>query len=267
MKRLLFFIGILIMQIQANAAWRNTMIRLRHEMGRTISITIDGRKYNKIGRSITVSDLPPGNHRIKIYKYNSNGYGYSNGILIYQGNLQTRPGRIYYLIASNSGLDIEENCCIDDYGHWNNDENWDREERWEQRIDDGDMNWNNNQRWDNDRDRNRNRNRDQNDRDWGNFNGQMSEGRFSQLIEQVRKASFETAKVSVAKQALRDNRISCNQLLRILNELSFESTKLQFAKDAYNSVVDRNNYYLINDAFTFQSSKEDLMDHINKVGR
>lgn len=263
MKKIILFACLFMASTLTFAGWKSAMLRLKHETGRSISVTIDGRKYNKIGRSITVSDLPPGNHRIKIYRYSSNGYGYSGGVLIYQGMLNMRPGRIYYAVVSNDGLDVEENCCIDDYGHWNQNDQWDDFDDYQSpdSNDPDDRNWNNNNRWNQDR-------RDNyDDNSWGNYHGQMSEGRFQSLIDQIRKASFESSKTSVAKQALRNNRITCSQLLRILNEFSFESTKLQFAKDAYRSVVDRNNYFQVNDAFTFQSSKDELLEFLEQSAR
>ncbi len=262
MKKIILVAMILASGIQSFASWKSAMLRIKHEMGRSISISVDDRKYAKIGRALTVGDLPPGNHRIKIYKYNSNGYGYTNGILIYQGILNLRPGRIYYGIVSNDGnIDLEENCCIDDYGHWNNNDNWDNVEQMNDApYHEHEDNWNNNHGWNQ-----QNHHDSHTENGWGSFNGQMSEGRFAQLIGQIQKASFETSKASIANQALKTNKISCQQLLRIMSEFSFESTKLQFAKDAYKNVTDRNNYYLINDAFTFQSSKDDLLEFLDRI--
>ena len=180
---------------------------------------------------------------------------------MYQGTIRMKPGRIYYATVANNVLDVEENCCLDDMGKWNHNNNWADEENemgYRDERDANESNWNNNHQWDNDR-------RDNyNDNAWENFNGQMSEGRFNQLIDQIRKASFENSKVSVAKQALKNNRISCRQLLSIIHEFSFESTKLQFAKDAYSKVGDKQNYFIINDAFTFQSSKDELTEFLDR---
>lgn len=256
------------------------MLRVRETFGRTISITIDGKRFNKLGRTLTVGDLPSGRHAIKVYAYNSNGYGYRNGKLIYQGSLTTRPGRIYYLNVNRMTMDLEENCCIDDYGQWNQNDNWDN---W----DDEHQCWNNNQNWkNNDNHRkdddyynswnNKNDNEDwrknddgryeddYNDRNWNNYSGVMSSGGYNQLIDQIRKASFESSKVSVANTGLRGNRITVQQLVGILREFSFESTKLDFAKSSYRMVVDKRNYFLVNDVFTFQSSKDDLNEFLQK---
>lgn len=280
MKKLLLFTLILLMNLASDAHYKQCMLRIREDRGRTISVTIDGRRYNKISRTLTVGDLPAGRHSLKIFAYNSNGYGYRNGRLIYSGNITTRPGGIYYCSVERGDLEVEENCCIDDYGRWNQDDNW---ENW----DEDNHCWNNNQNWrnndaprheddyynswnnrnDNDDWRKRNNERtddDYNDRNWNNYSGVMSNGGYNQLLDQIRKASFESSKVSAAKTGLKGNKITVNQLIGILNEFTFESTKLDFAKSSYRMVVDRRNYILVNDVFTFQSSKDDLNDFLQK---
>jgi len=44
---------------------------------------------------------------------------------------------------------------------------------------------------------------------------------------------------------------------------SFEATRLDFAKFAYKYTYDISNYYKLNDAFTFESSIEELNNFIN----
>ena len=256
MKKIFFLIAVLFINISAFAIpWQKSMLRIKEEHGRAISVTIDGKRFNKIGRSLTVNDVSSGRHMIKIYRYNSNGHGYANGILVYQGNLTLKPSHIYYLTIANKALDIEENCCIDDYGHWNNNDTWDRYE------DQDDNSWNNNNQWNN------NPRDNYNENTWDAYTGVMSNGRFQLLLDQVRKASFESSKVNVAKQALRNNKITCDQLVSLLHEFSFESTKVQFAKDNYRNIVDKRHFFLINDVFTFQSSKDELTEFLNRQER
>jgi hypothetical protein len=265
----------------------SAMLRIREDRGHALSITINGRKYPKIARNLTVGDLPIGMHRIKIFKYNSNGHGFSNGRLIYQGDIRVKPSRIYYITAMNGSIDVEENCCLDDYGHWNNNDNW---ENWddERNCWNNNRNWNrensnpNNPNWNNDHDNDwnndnsndnwnknnkdnwkRNDHNDYNDPNWNGYEGGMSSGRFEQVLQQVRKSSFESSKLSIANQAIRDNKITVAQMVSLLNEFNFENTKLQFAKDNYRRVVDPKNYFLVNDVFTFESSKEDLNNFLS----
>lgn len=286
-KYALLLLAIVSIHFESNASWNRAMLRLREDQGRTITVSIDGKRFNKMGRTITVGDLPVGRHDIKVFRYNSNGHGYQVGNLIYAGKILIKPGRIYYCTVFRNSMDIEENCCVDDYGHWNQNDNWDD---WDQ----DNNRWNNNRKWtnddrhkgDDDLDRNndwtnrndndnwKNDNRDHWNRKnqdnnydgetWNNFKGQISNGRFDQLIEQIRKASFESSKVSTANAGLMNVQITVKQLIGILNELSFESTKLDFAKNNYKKLIDKRNFYLINDAFDFQSSKDEINDFISK---
>lgn len=241
------------------AKWTKAMIRVREERGRTISVTVDGVRYSKIGKTVTISNLAPGSHMIKVFTYNSNGYGYRNGMMLYQGNITVKPGSIYYCSVIDRGMDVEENCCIDDYGHWNNNDNWDN---WDEEA----QTWNNNHRWNDNRnnDYNWNHNNNYEDNNWAHYQGGLSNSSYLQMIDQVRKASFESSKVNVLNTRLRYTTITVAQTVGILQELSFESTKLQFVKDNYNKIADKRNAILINDAFTFQSSKDDFLEFMNR---
>lgn len=255
MKKVLLLFAIVLVHITSFAYWNKGMIRIREENGRTLSVVIDGVRFAKIGRNITISNVRPGNHFLKIYAYNSNGYGYRQGMLLYQGNIMVKPGNIYYCSIYSNGMDIEENCCIDDYGHWNNNDYW---ENW----DEENQCWNNNRRWNEPNPWNRRDNYYQND--WNNYSGEMSTGRYNQMIEQVRKTSFESSKVTLLNTMLTNTRITVNQMIGILRELSFESTRLQFAKDKFNLLTNRQNAFMICDMFTFQSSKDDFMRFIQR---
>jgi hypothetical protein len=46
--------------------------------------------------------------------------------------------------------------------------------------------------------------------------------------------------------------------------LSFESTRLDFAKFAYTYTLDKENYYMVNNAFSFSSSVAELNNFIGQ---
>ena len=233
--------------------WSRGMLRVREERGRAISIIIDGVRQNTISNNLTITNLSPGLHRIQILRYNTNGYGYSNGILAYRGNINVQPGYIYYITVFNQAIDVEENCCIDDYGHWNHNDHW---------FDPAPVdNWNNNQQW----------NQHQypypqpptHHNAWNNYHGNLTHGRYIEIINQMRSISFETSKNTFANTVIQDVRLNTDQMMGILNEFSFESTKLKFAKENYTRISDPRNYFRVANIFTFQSSKDDLMRFIN----
>lgn len=95
---------------------------------------------------------------------------------------------------------------------------------------------------------------------YGNTNGYgaMNNRAFKDLTDLIEDASFESTKVSVAKQGVSSNWITSRQLRDILELFSFESTKTDFARWAYDYVVDKQNIHVIYKAFDFESSIQSL---------
>lgn len=82
--------------------------------------------------------------------------------------------------------------------------------------------------------------------------------------QQISKESFDSSKLALAEQVVSMNPMSASQIAEICKLFSFESNKLEFAKYAYEFCVDRNKYFLLNDAFTYESSKRELNEFIKK---
>ena len=87
---------------------------------------------------------------------------------------------------------------------------------------------------------------------------QMTGGSYSALMNSMDDKSFDDDKLVIAKQAGRSNCLTVQQIKGIMNAMSWDEGKLDFAKYAYDNCLDRQNYYQVNDAFTFSSSIDDL---------
>jgi hypothetical protein len=85
---------------------------------------------------------------------------------------------------------------------------------------------------------------------------------YQAAYDMIEDESFDSSKLSLAKQVIAVNPMSSSQILGICKLFSFESNKLEFAKYAYEFCVDRNKYFLLNDAFTYESSKRELNEYI-----
>ncbi|HBF88403.1 MAG TPA: hypothetical protein DDX39_07135 [Bacteroidales bacterium] len=96
------------------------------------------------------------------------------------------------------------------------------------------------------------------DNNYYNNQNYFSSNDFMQLQSSISNVSFESSKLQIAKQAVGMNKVSSNQVAQIMQLFSFESTKLEFAKYAYNHVYDKSNYYVVNNAFSFSSSISEL---------
>lgn len=81
---------------------------------------------------------------------------------------------------------------------------------------------------------------------------------FESIKYSISEKSFEDTKLTIAKQIVMSKCILSFQVREIMLLFSFEDTRLQFAKFAYAYTYDIGNYYKVNDAFTFESSIEEL---------
>lgn len=90
----------------------------------------------------------------------------------------------------------------------------------------------------------------------------MNQNEFNTALNSIRSDSFESGKLNKAKQIVSRNRMCTAQIIQIVRLFSFESNKLEFAKYAYQYCTDKNNYYQVTDAFSFQSSKDELLKFI-----
>lgn len=95
----------------------------------------------------------------------------------------------------------------------------------------------------------------------------MDETAFSQAYNSIKSKDFESSKLTVAKQVINNNCLTSDQVKRVMLIFDFETTRLDFAKHAYGYTYDIGNYYLLNDAFTFESSIDDLNNYISGFRR
>jgi hypothetical protein len=90
----------------------------------------------------------------------------------------------------------------------------------------------------------------------------MNTHSFDQALESISSKSFESSKLTIAKQIAGANCLLCKQVKEIMKLFSFESNRLEFAKFAYKYTWDINNYFLLNDAFEFESSIDELNRYV-----
>ncbi|SHI43132.1 protein of unknown function [Hymenobacter daecheongensis DSM 21074] len=79
-----------------------------------------------------------------------------------------------------------------------------------------------------------------------------------QLAETLKRTSFDSNRLSIAKQALEQSYIQANDLKLLLASFDFETSRVELAKYAYPHVADRQNFYRLYDAFDFQSSVQEV---------
>ncbi len=87
---------------------------------------------------------------------------------------------------------------------------------------------------------------------------------FTQIKATVSKESFENTKLTLAKQIFRSKQcFTVVQVSELLRLFSFEDSKLDLAKYAFEFTLDRSNYYQVADVFSFSKSKDELMKFLD----
>jgi hypothetical protein len=92
----------------------------------------------------------------------------------------------------------------------------------------------------------------------------MPAGSFLKAVTIIQKETFETTKLSTSKQVVDNNCLLVEQIKSLLKTYDYEATRLEFAKYAYKRCFDPENYYLLNDAFEYDSSKTELANFVKR---
>jgi hypothetical protein len=102
------------------------------------------------------------------------------------------------------------------------------------------------------------------DPNWNNYGNRnaMSSVEFSQLMSQIQDEFTDASKMQLIKLAINQRLVTVDQVKSLVKEVTFESSKLDAAKYLYPRTVNQQQYYLVNDVFTFDSSKQELSEFI-----
>ncbi|HLO90490.1 MAG: DUF4476 domain-containing protein [Chloroflexota bacterium] len=90
---------------------------------------------------------------------------------------------------------------------------------------------------------------------------------FASVKQSIASKSFDDTRLTIAKQVIASNCLLSSQVKEIMLLFTFEDTRLDLAKYAYGYTYDIGNFYKLNDAFTFESSIEELNEYIQGFRR
>jgi hypothetical protein len=237
MKKLLLSLiaSLLILSAFASDYYYSKGSKLRLKMWdmSMFSVVLDGQLMASQTNQFVAVNLAPGNHRIKIFKNFYGGYGMSyHKEIVYNGYIDI-PAHSKVIAKINKFHDLQiieiESLC----------QEYDEDSYYSQY--DYNSSCNNNYY-------------SVSAMDYSSFYG---------LKQSIDNVSFDSSKLKIAKQAIGMNNLSSQQVYELMQLFSFESSKLEIAKYAYNSVVDKQNFYIVNNAFSFSSSIDELNSYIH----
>lgn len=257
MKKLSLLFGVLflasVLNARGNQGQSDLNVRLWNNA--PFKIILNNQGFNRT-TNFQTKNIRPGYHSIKIMSIqpNRNGNGGFNKVL-YRGDIKVPANsKVVATVTPNQRIKlnvVKKQRVIRRNGHRNN------------RYNNGygnNVNYNNtgyNNYGNNDPLCNVNNN-------YGSQNYVMSNVRLDQLIYTMDEAHFDSAKLAIAKQAIHQNNFTTRQVALIMRAFTFESNRLKFAKLAFDKTIDQENYFLVNNELTYNSSIANLNDYINR---
>lgn len=196
-----------------------------------LKIEVDGKRYSMKNNNITLGFLDQGRHDVKIYRERKrNGFGFGRREIIYDNTVFLKRGFHLDITVNRFGKVLVDERRMDVNDEWYNDE--------DEYYDNG---------------------------GWGNGHSNvMTTREFNDVKDQLRKEWFENNRLNSAKFIIEKNSLTTSQVKELMLLFTFENNRLEIAKSAYRKTVDKQNYLSVNDALTFNSSKEELVRFIRE---
>ena len=94
-------------------------------------------------------------------------------------------------------------------------------------------------------------------------NREIRSAEFKNIKTAVNMETFSSDKIKLLNRLIHENCFSTNQISELMKTyFSFDSDRLEFAMMAYESCVDPQNYYQLNNLLSFSSSKDKLNQYV-----
>ena len=246
MKRILLLTILLVSALNMNA--QNVGRRDEGRVGRRVAIatmkiklstnqmlavSIDDRYYEKRTTSLTIGEVPAGRHYIKVYNYRVGRSGNGRANLVYSGYIDLKHATFNTAVVDPFQKKMTMRTT----------QTFDRVD-----VDDSYNNYIEPE-WRDDKS--------------PEFNSSaLLNQDVTELGGRVNDRMTDGDKLKLMQSVLSNRVYYTDQLRTMFGWLSFESTKLDFAKWAYDNAIDKENYWKLEDVFSFSSSKDELNDYI-----
>jgi hypothetical protein len=266
MKTIFTLLSSLILSVAVFAAAppkKMSMLSVNSASQGDIRVIVDGKRFEPNDNSLVISNIESGYRTVKVYRqknggmYNIFGKRYE---LVYNASVYVKPRVNLILSIDRFGRTIASEKFIPsgrgggrdrdrDWDH--NDRNNDRNNDW----DDDDFDYDNDGNW--------------GDYDGGynnNYNRAMSDREFNQVLVNISKEWLEANRMKSASNIIASNFLTSMQVKQMIHIFTFESNKLDLAKQAYSKTVDQRNFLsTVDDEFSFSSSRDELARFIRSI--
>ena len=261
----------------AAMAYDGTRLTVTSISNNKVFVEVDGRRYDLNDNTLSLSSIRPGTHNVRVLRELKRRTGVNFGNkreeTIYNIKATFRNGYHFDILINRFGKVMIDERRIDPNDDWYNDDDYydrnegrnrDRDNTYDNGDDRDDSDYGNddldnrdNREYDNDR-------KNDDPRYDNNYSQAMTNNDFAQAKESLRREWFENTRLETAKQIIDRSYFTSQQVKEMILLFTFENNRLDIAKYAYGKTVDKGNYFIVNDAFTFNNNKEALKEYIRQ---
>jgi Domain of unknown function (DUF4476) len=147
MKTFITILALCIVSL-SSYAYHGAVLKIRDAEGRRIAVSINGKRFQQVGRVLTISDMPQGRNQISVFAFKNRNGNSNKSRLIYSGQIMVQANYIYRCTVDDyEGMDVKSFCCVNNNGFYSNQNQ--NGSYGDDDFDDNDQNWNENY-WGND---------------------------------------------------------------------------------------------------------------------
>jgi hypothetical protein len=248
MKRILVLALALLLSIPAIYAQKSnrSTMRIRLSDGSPMLVTINGRDFKKIGRSITIGDIPRKRQYVQVYKYRAYADGKGGKAeLVYSGNIKIQKGYTYDCIVDlgTRKFRMREVASLQPLPQL--------------------------PAFDRNRDRALEESNEMQSQQNANDDVVMDmppdrtvPARLQSLKNAMDRVEADSKKLAEAKKFINSNSVTSEEVKTIAGWIFFDDNRLLFIKSAYPKVSDKNNFATVGDVFTLEESQKAFDDFL-----
>ncbi|MFA6058028.1 MAG: DUF4476 domain-containing protein [Taibaiella sp.] len=248
MKRILVLVLTLLLSIPAIYAQKSnrSTMRIRLSDGSPMLVTINGRDFKKIGRSITIGDIPRKRQYMQVYKYRAYADGKGGKAeLVYSGNIKIQKGYTYDCIVDlgTRKFRMKEVASLQPLPQL--------------------------PAFDRNRSRTLEESNEMQSGETTNDDVVMDlppdhtvSTRLQPLKNAMDRVEADSKKLAEAKKFINSNSVSSEEVKSIAGWIFFDDNRLLFVKAAYPKVSDKNNFATVGEVFTLEESQKAFDDFL-----
>lgn len=223
----LAILALLTMLAETVLGQANSNLSITTTGSSNLKIIFAGKKYSLQDRSVTFQSLSPGKYSLVLFQWQRKNQGGGEYVRVFDNTVTMNANDHVEVCVLRFGK------VVWDAGKMEKDE------------------WNENYR-------------NPSPDEYGDRGSAEAVGadQFEKIKQALRKESYDANRLGLAKVILRNNYFTSGQIIELAKLFIYDNERLSFVKHAYESCVDKGNYFLVADCLIYPSNKEELLKYI-----